>query len=86
MYILTKLARTNFELKATNILIVCWFLPACGAKTDSIVSFMQICTMVQKPAPNLTIVCVVHDHSVLKYAFLSGKMLKLLTMVISLNH
>ena len=40
--------------------------------------------------PNLTadvtIVCVVHSLGVLKYAFLSAEILKLLTMVISLNH
>ena len=55
------------------MLIVCWFLPAWLAKTDYIMSFMRISTMVQEHAPNLTadvtIVCVIYSWGVLEYAF-----------------
>ena len=70
------MSRTNFRLKCTYILIVCWFLPAWAADTDSIVSLMGICTTVQEHAFNMTadvvIVYVVHRRGVSKYAFLSA--------------
>ena len=78
---LIKAARTNYELKGTYILIVCWFLPAGTADTGSFESLMRIWTTGWEHAPNLTadvtIVGVVHGRGVLQYAFFSAEILKL---------
>ena len=41
-HLLIKATRTNYGLKGTYILIVCWFLPAGTAETDFIASLLRI--------------------------------------------
>ena len=66
----SKVERTSFGLKGTQILIICWFLPIGVANTVSIVSLMQICST------DVAIVCAGHALGVLNYVFLSSEGIK----------
>ena len=68
---------TSLGLKGTQLLIICWFLPAGAANTVSIVSLMRICST---DAANLSVdvanVCAGHPRGVLNYLFLSSEGIK----------
>ena len=68
----SKVERTSLGLKGTQILIICWFLPAGAANTVSIMSLMRICST----DVAIVWVCAGHALGVLKYVFLSSEGIK----------
>ena len=70
----SKVGRTSLGLKCTQLLIICWFLPAGAANTDSVVSLMRICsTDAAYLSADVAIVCAGHARGVFNFVFLSSE-------------